>query len=79
VVVTIQCLKNQTLIRKSIRVRLGLRQIDVAKKLGRSESYTHRVEAGKIRPKPKEARTWARLLKCSVAEIFPDLKKVGGR
>ena len=76
--VVIQSFKNQQLIRRSIRVRLGLRQIDVAKKLGRSESYTHRVEAGKIRPKPKEARMWARLLKCSVAEIFPALKK-GGR
>ena len=67
------------LIRMSIRVRLGLRQIDIAKRLGRSEAYVHRCEAGKIRPKPKEARTWARLLKCSVAELFPDLKKGGGR
>ena len=68
----IQSLKNQKLIRKSRRVRLGLRQIDVAKKLRRSEAYTHRVEAGKIPPKPKEARIWARLLRCPVSEIFPE-------
>ena len=60
------------LIRRSIRVRLGLRQIDVAKKLRRSPSYVHRCEAGKIKPKPKEAVLWARLLRCPVGEIFPE-------
>ena len=60
------------LIRKSRRILQGLRLRDVAQKLGRSEAYVHRCEAGKIPPKPKEARTWARLLRCPVGEIFPE-------
>ena len=66
------------LFRKSRRVLFGIRQKDIGRLIGRSALQVHRIEKGSAKPRPREAKLWAKLLKCSVGEIFPDLEG-GGR
>ena len=48
---------------KKARYELGLRQIDVAKKLKRPQSYISRVESGEYRLDIMEVKRFAKLYK----------------
>ena len=68
--------QNPQNFRKSLRVLHGLTLYDVARQLNRSISYVHGIEAGKVRPSPKEARKLAKILDTDVTALFPDLERM---
>jgi len=68
-------LQNPQNFRKSLRVLKGFTLYDVAQRLNRSTSYIHCIEAGKVRPSPKEARVIARLLDAPKEALFPEISK----
>ena len=51
---------------KKARIEAGLRQIDVAKKMRRPQSYISRVESGEYRLDILEVKRFAKLYKKSV-------------
>ena len=51
---------------KKARLESGLRQIDVAKKMNRPQSYISRVESGEYRLDILEVKKFAKLYKKSV-------------
>lgn len=52
------------------RKKVGLRQIDVAKKLKRHQSYVARVESGEYRVDVMELKRFARLYKKDIESFF---------
>ncbi len=65
---TIKSKEYKTFIEKLIKARLatGLRQIDVAKKMKRPQSYISRVESGEYRIDLLEIKNFAKLYKKDV-------------
>ena len=60
---------------KLARLQKGLRQWDLCRELGISESYFSRIETGKVRPSDQQAKRIAELLDCPigiVTEILSD-------
>ncbi|MFZ2193790.1 MAG: helix-turn-helix transcriptional regulator [Candidatus Moraniibacteriota bacterium] len=51
---------------KKARIEAGLRQIDVAKKMRRPQSYISRVESGEYRLDILEVKRFAKLYKKSI-------------
>jgi len=57
---------------RKARQEAGLRQVDVAKKLGRPQSYISRVESGEYRVDVLEITKFAKLYKKNVDYFFKD-------
>ena len=55
---------------KIIRLQRGLRQWDIAKEIGVSESYLSKIENGKVKPNELLMKSIAKLLKVPVEEII---------
>lgn len=55
---------------KKARIESGLRQIDVAKKMKRPQSYISRVESGEYRLDILEVKAFAKLYKKSVDDLI---------
>jgi len=57
---------------KALRVLKGARQIDMAKRIGRSQTWWSFIESAQLRPTPMDARRISKLLGSSVETLFPD-------
>ncbi len=60
---------NRTL--KALRVLRGLRQVDLARKVGRSTSWVCQLERGLIRPTDLDVALVCRVLDVKPKDIFP--------
>lgn len=58
---------------KLARMKAGLRQIDIARALGVSESLIAYWETGRKRPKPEHIAVLADMLKTDPRELFPEV------
>lgn len=69
---TIQSKKYQRFIKNLIDARksANLKQIDVAKKLNRPQSYISRVESGEYRVDVLELQTFTKLYKTSIKKLL---------
>lgn len=69
---TIRTKEYEAIIERLCKARqeAGLRQIDVAKKLGRPQSYVSRVESGEYRVDVLEITKFAKLYKKTVDYFF---------
>jgi len=62
---------------KLIKFRLleiGMMQQDLAEKIGRSVSFVSRVCAGRYIPKIEDRRAIAKVLKCSMVKLWPNIQ-----
>ncbi len=60
---------NRTL--KALRVLRGLRQVDLARKVGRSTSWVCQLERGLIQPSDLDVALICRVLGAQPQDIFP--------
>jgi transcriptional regulator with XRE-family HTH domain len=65
---------------RAARNRAGLTQIQLAKKLGITQSYLSKVERGERRLDLVQVRTWCQALGMSLAQFVADFEsRVGAR
>ncbi len=60
-----------------LRVAKGLKQEELALRIGKSQPWLSMVEHGKIQPNPSEANRVAEALKCDVRVAFLDMEAFG--
>lgn len=64
-------MKNETINkRRAARVARGLRQSDLARTVGISQSRLSRIESGRLRPDPATMQRIAAVLRVPVSELF---------
>jgi len=51
----------------------GMRQFDLARKLGCSEQIISHYETGRVKPSPKRAQKIAVILGVKVGDVFPEI------
>jgi len=59
---------------KQIRLKKGITQGELAKKIGYTQAYISKIENGYIKPNPYIRFRIARALGSKVSEIFPKIK-----
>lgn len=62
---------------RELREQRGLTQVALAKKIHIAQSNLSAIENGRVTPWPKAKRSLARVLKTTIAELFPS--NGGGR
>ena len=60
---------------KAVRVLRGLRQSDLAEKLGRSQSWVCELERGLIEPSDLDVALTCRVLRVKPEDLFPEASK----
>ncbi len=63
----------------TFRVLSGLSQIELGRRIGRSQGYINRVECGYTSPGPADRKKLARVLKTDEAILFHDIDEGDGK
>ena len=57
---------------RELREKAGMSQVELARRVRMASTNLSAIECGRLAPWPKVKRRLARVLKCSVAELFPE-------
>lgn len=63
---------------REFREKVGMSQVELARRARVASSNISSIECGRLAAWPKAKRSLARVLKCSVAELFPENREQVG-